>query len=547
MNLNPLQIWASEIAIKRKELKSQFLALEAARTAATKRKVTIKSSDSLKLIDAFNAKYSPHDWMIQAGYDQRGDAFRHPNSQTGNYSANVRLDDVGELRVHSFSSADPLFTAGKGAHDAFSTFCTLVHGSDINSALKDAGDNLLEVEGMSYNTFVQREYMRQQAQQVQARDTFRDVHNVDYSTMPDYGESETIIKGDPENPKKPFSMRDFSLSGQSQAMRAKMLADIYVLNRIAILGQATVIYAKPNTGKTLLVLWLLIESVKANRISGDNIFYINADDDYKGLVNKISLAETTGFHMLSPGHNGFEAEALQGYMRQLIDDGTASGIVIILDTLKKFTDLMDKRRGSEFMNRAREYVLNGGTLISLAHTNKNRDSDGKVVFSGTSDVVDDSDCVFMLDEIAKTNTKKQVLFVNIKNRGVVARELAFSYSVEDGLTYQEILASVQVESEASSAQAKAALKASINETRDKVIIEAIIETIKAGIINKTELIKAIHDDTGRSKPRITSVLNDYCGKKWRVNVGEKNAKIYALITTKQATEDEYRRYKDGDF
>ena len=276
MNLNPLQIWASEIAIKRKELKSQFLALEAARTAATKRKVTIKSSDSLKLIDAFNAKYSPHDWMIQAGYDQRGDAFRHPNSQTGNYSANVRLDDVGELRVHSFSSADPLFTAGKGAHDAFSTFCTLVHGSDINSALKDAGDNLLEVEGMSYNTFVQREYMRQQAQQVQARDTFRDVHNVDYSTMPDYGESETIIKGDPENPKKPFSMRDFSLSGQSQAMRAKMLADIYVLNRIAILGQATVIYAKPNTGKTLLVLWLLIESVKANRISGDNIFYINA-------------------------------------------------------------------------------------------------------------------------------------------------------------------------------------------------------------------------------------------------------------------------------
>ena len=76
-----------------------------------------------------------------------------------------------------------------------------------------------------------------------------------------------------------FSLGCFSLSGQSKAMKSKMLADRYVLDKIAILGQATAIYAKPNTGKTLLVLWMLIESIKLRRINGKDVFYINADDD----------------------------------------------------------------------------------------------------------------------------------------------------------------------------------------------------------------------------------------------------------------------------
>ena len=43
------------------------------------------------------------------------------------------------------------------------------------------------------------------------------------------------------------------------------------------------IYAKPNTGKTLLVIWMLIQAIKDKKIDGKNVHYINADDDYKGL------------------------------------------------------------------------------------------------------------------------------------------------------------------------------------------------------------------------------------------------------------------------
>jgi hypothetical protein len=37
----------------------------------------------------------------------------------------------------------------------------------------------------------------------------------------------------------------------------------------------------------MLVMWLLIQAIKANQIDGKDVFYINADDNYKGLVTKL--------------------------------------------------------------------------------------------------------------------------------------------------------------------------------------------------------------------------------------------------------------------
>ena len=56
--------------------------------------------------------------------------------------------------------------------------------------------------------------------------------------------------------------------------------------------------------------------------------------------------------------------------------------MIILDTLKKFTDLMNKKASSEFGKLARTFVGAGGTIIALAHTNKNKDEEGKGVTGG---------------------------------------------------------------------------------------------------------------------------------------------------------------------
>jgi hypothetical protein len=50
-------------------------------------------------------------------------------------------------------------------------------------------------------------------------------------------------------------------------------------------------------------------------------------------------------------------------MNELVQSGEAKGTIFILDTLKKFTNLMDKTLASEFGNTARSYVTAGGTFV----------------------------------------------------------------------------------------------------------------------------------------------------------------------------------------
>ena len=80
------------------------------------------------------------------------------------------------------------------------------------------------------------------------------------------------------------TLRGLSITGSSEDMRKQMLNDAFVLKDIAILGQWTTIYAAPNTGKTLLTLWLLREALFEEVIEGALVFYVNADDNYRGIV-----------------------------------------------------------------------------------------------------------------------------------------------------------------------------------------------------------------------------------------------------------------------
>ena len=155
---DPLEAWATEIEAKRAAIVDQALALEVQKKAAAERREALKlSCDSPDLIGAFNQAYTVQDILLKAGYAQRGDSFRHPQSESGSYSASVKSG-----RVFSMSTNDPLYTTGKsggkGAHDAFSAFCVLYAGGDQKEALKLAGDSWLSIGGESWNKVRQREY-----------------------------------------------------------------------------------------------------------------------------------------------------------------------------------------------------------------------------------------------------------------------------------------------------------------------------------------------------------------------------------------------------
>lgn len=335
---------------------------------------------------------------------------------------------------------------------------------------------------------------------------------------------------------KPLSLNRFTLNGKAQDMKKKMLEDKFIVGRFAIVGQSTVFYAKPNAGKTLLLIWFIIEAIKDGTIQGEDVFYINADDNYKGLCFKLELAERYGFMMLAPGHNGFEANMLRDVLMEMIDNDQARGKIIILDTVKKFVDVMRKDRASAFGEAVRQFVSHGGSVIMLAHVNKHRDEENKVIFSGTSDLVDDADCAYTLDILTddKATGTRTVKFENFKCRGDVALEAVYEYNAGEGVTYQERLDSVRLvgDEERQEVERRNRLDAMLERNREAV--EAIKESIKAGHTQKTALLADASERAGLSRRRISKALRDHTGNRldehqfWHVSVEARNAHVYQL-------------------
>lgn len=355
----------------------------------------------------------------------------------------------------------------------------------------------------------------------------------DFRDNPEFVES---LEKELSRPKTTFSLDQFVLNGQAAEMEVAMLDDVFILGRMAILGQSTVIYAKPNAGKTLLTIWLIIEATKSGTMQGKDIFYINADDNHKGLTYKLKLAEKHGFKMLAPGYNGFKADMLSQILNAMIQNNEARGKVLILDTVKKFTDIMRKDRATQFGEAVRQFVTHGGSVVMLAHVNKHRDDDGKVIFAGTSDLVDDADCAYTLDTVVedKSTGTRTVKFENFKSRGDVEAEAVYEYDFAGGTSYQSRLDSVRAisDTEREEAEKRALLDSKLDRNRDAV--EAIKEVIKAGHTQKTELLDQARKVSGISKPRLAKVLTEHTGSViqdgqfWHVSIEAKNAHVYRL-------------------
>jgi hypothetical protein len=211
--------------------------------------------------------------------------------------------------------------------------------------------------------------------------------------------------------------------------------------------------------------------------------------------------------------------------------------VIILDTIKKFTDLMKKDKSSEFGEAIRQFVLHGGSVSAMAHVNKHRGDDGKVIHAGTSDMVDDSDCAYTLDIVTddKFYGERVVKFENIKNRGDVALEASYSYDASPKVSYQDRLDSVRSldDTEVEKAEQYRAREKLFLKDRD--VIEEIKEVLIEKPLSRQELIRTVKDNSGAGKNRIIRILNEHDGLNvssfqfwYSEKSGHLNEKIYTF-------------------
>jgi len=138
-------------------------------------------------------------------------------------------------------------------------------------------------------------------------------------------ECETVSQNTVEPEKEPKKMNlldHYSLRGMTEELEKLVVEQKYVLGEIALQGESTMLYAAPNTGKTLLSLHLLIQSIKQGKVDPDAVYYINVDDSCSGLLLKNYLSDEYKFHMLAEGHRNFRSKDFLEMMAKMAESGT---------------------------------------------------------------------------------------------------------------------------------------------------------------------------------------------------------------------------------
>lgn len=326
-----------------------------------------------------------------------------------------------------------------------------------------------------------------------------------------------------------MSLKQFSLLGNLDAVRQYAVEATPLLGSLALKGQFTVFYANSNVGKTLITLHLVKEAIATNRIAAADVFYVNVDDGSDGILVKGEIAEQFGFHQLANGYQDFTLEKFKIAVNHMIATREASGTLLILDTIKKFTDVTNKAESSAFAELMRKFTAVGGSVIALAHTNKNPDQRGNVVPGGTSDIPQDADCTYTI-EAKDQSDERVVTFKNLKARGPVPRVVQYAYSLKEK-NYPKLLSTVR---EITVDEVAFDFEVVPEENPEDRIIRAFKEVIGSGVSGKIELINSVRAITGFSRAKLATAHDRYCGSDpkrhhWNYNLGGRGSHDYFLI------------------
>ena len=323
----------------------------------------------------------------------------------------------------------------------------------------------------------------------------------------------------------------YSLLGRADEMEALATEAKPLLGKVALAGQSTIIYARPNTGKTLITLWLVMEAIKAGRVHAANVYYVNADDSSSGVATKVRMFEELGAHTLVPGHRNFKASQLLELMATMAASGKCRGVLIIVDTLKKAVDLMDKTAQRAFGIVVRDCLVGGATFVGLAHTRKNGTPSGKEVYGGTSDMPEDSDatCYLLPLKNSTSGTDNVAQFEFMKRRGNNANE-AYAFAADGTESYDELMASVRLVDPENLDE----LMAEAEQQSDGPVVEAVVAAIRDGFTQKMLLKDEVSKRAKVSKRVAVKVIQRYQGDdpakhRWTYDVQAKGAKVYRLL------------------
>lgn len=260
---------------------------------------------------------------------------------------------------------------------------------------------------------------------------------------------------------------------------------------VAVLGPA-------GSGKTAIATAIFARDLAPNF----KVLYFQEDASAGDLPRLHEHARACGYRLLNSTLAGASTDEQVAVLRNLAaSDVDLSAVVMIFDTLKKYTDLMSKGGTRTFFTLMRALTQRGATVLLLGHTNKHRGPDGKLVFEGVGDVRNDVDDLFYIEAGDKDSAGVVTITIKPDKARCVVREVSFRLDTKT-MEATELPQPVDV----------AALAADRRQRElDADLIEAIRGALTGGGMLHTELIKRVCADTSRGRNAVAQVVNRYLG------------------------------------
>ena len=298
----------------------------------------------------------------------------------------------------------------------------------------------------------------------------------------------------------------------------------FAWRRLIVQGHLIIIVAEANGGKTTIMTFISAQLVR----DGYKVIYINADASMSNLKEYANQGQRDGYVVINPDLSNVSTDEVISLLREMSkSDEDYSKTVVILDTLKKFADLMQKSKAKEFNNILRALTTKGVTVICLAHTNKYKDADGKPVFEGTGDLRNDCDELIYLIPAKNPDGTKTVTTNSDKVRAEIV-DMSFKILPDRSVV---VLPGV-VDTAAMAKEQKSFIE-------DAELIEFISSRIREYSKSKPELAKLAKEAGVESNRRtVFSVVDRYCQGKankpqWRAVKHHPNGFVYMGLSIEQ--------------
>ncbi|MBC2710885.1 MAG: hypothetical protein HGJ94_07780 [Desulfosarcina sp.] len=497
--------WGDEITKEQQHCEAAKMAAQERREQARAKATRRMQSGCKSPIDAYNSEYDLPSALDWHGYSRRGNRWLSPNSQSGAPGVTLSADGKKWLSTHGSDAGIGQPTANGTMGDAFDLFIFYEHHGDRNTAIKAAG----KMFGLE----------RMPSPQPDSFACDNEAPPFDSENGPKQ-EKKSIIGG----------LISLAVGKEYTEMLGE---ESWLFPNVIIRGQIHVIIAKTGGGKSTIFFdyispWILDHH-------DVEILYMDCDSpasDHKVMFQK---AEKNGsnFHWINPITHGKGPEALIGTLESLVKQKeNLTGRFLILDTLKKFINLMDKQSVKPFFVLMRQLVSLGATIALLGHANKYRDGGGNLVFEGVGDVQSDTDALIFFERIGSINGIDITTVVD-PDRGAKVRGLfepvSFHIEHDTRLVTQH--------------QQAIPVPDWCGEKKRKISSEDVEDVLRdfitggTGHVKRSEIIESLNKVQGIPYNKLLSVLNACaCHEKLAVHpgqiffsVGQRGEKSYSVV------------------